>query len=116
MTSGTDDLTQNKPLITAIVMLVGAVTGLPILLAAIMAWIFKGDVAADSWEATHYRYHLRTFWGAVLATVAAFILVVLLIGFLMFPLIAIWVVIRSIIPLLKANDRQPMPNPETWLF
>ncbi|MGB3723120.1 MAG: DUF4870 domain-containing protein [Pacificimonas sp.] len=114
--SDADDITKNKPLLTAIVMLIGAVSGVPVLIAAIMAYVFKGEVVAGSWEETHYRYHIRTFWGAVIGTIAAFILMIVLIGFLLFPVLAVWVIVRSVIPLIKANERQPMPNPETWLF
>ncbi|MGB7405145.1 MAG: hypothetical protein WA906_05610 [Pacificimonas sp.] len=115
--TGIDDLTSNKPLITAIVMLLGIVSGgLTTLVGGIMAYIFKGEVTPGSWEESHYRYHIRTFWGSVVGVIVATILMIVLIGFLLFPVLAVWLGVRCVLALIKANERKPMPNPETWLF
>ena len=106
----------NRPLITAIVMLVGALTGVPILIAAVMAYLFRGDVSPDSWEATHYSYHIRTFWISILLVVVGVVLLLLVIGAFIIWLVPIWVIIRALIPLIKAANRVPMPNPRSWLF
>ena len=38
------------------------------------------------------------------------------IGLLMFPLIAVWFGVRSVMSLVKAQRREPMPDPETlWV-
>lgn len=107
--------TTNKPLITAIVMLVGVLTGVPVLIAVVMAYIFKGDIPEGSWEHTHYSYHIRTFWVSILIAVIGAVLVLVGIGFLILAALPIWVFVRSVIPLAKAIGREPMPNPYTWL-
>lgn len=107
--------TTNKPLITAIVMLVGVLTGVPVLIAVIMAYIFKGEVPQGSWEHTHYSYHIRTFWVSILLLVVGLVLIIIGIGFLILAALPIWVLVRSVIPLVKSINREPMPNPYTWL-
>ncbi|MBZ6377605.1 MULTISPECIES: DUF4870 family protein [Pacificimonas] len=107
---------SNRPLATAIVMLIGALTGVPIVIAAVMAYLFKAEAPAGSWELTHYSYHIRTFWVSLLLAVVGVIGIVLLIGIFLLALLPIWVIIRSIVPLVKAANREPMPNPTTWLF
>ena len=112
----TSGSTSNRPVITAVVMLIGAATGVPIVIAAVMAYIFKGDAPEGSWERTHYSYHIRTFWVSILLAVVGAILVIAAVGVFILALIPIWVIIRAVIPLLKALQREPMPNPTTWLF
>jgi|TARA_R100000501_G_scaffold13151_3_gene24078 uncharacterized membrane protein len=113
----TGDLTQNKPLITAIVMLCGIFTGgLTTLAGGILAYLLQADAVPGSWEETHYRYHIRTFWGSVIGVAVATVLLLLLIGFFLFPILAMWLIVRSVIALLKAKENRPMPNPTTWLF
>ncbi|MBV7255792.1 hypothetical protein KCG44_03215 [Pacificimonas sp. WHA3] len=112
-----DDITGNKPLITGIAMLAGVVTGgLTTLVGGILAYVFKGEVEKGSWEETHYRYHIRTFWGSVIGVVVSTILTIVLIGFLMFALLAVWLVVRCVLALIKAGERKPMPSPDSWLF
>lgn len=106
----------NRPLVTAIVMLIGAVTGLPIFVAAIMAYLFKGEAPEGGWERTHYSYHIRTFWVSVLIGIIGGILVFAGIGVFILMLLPVWVFIRALLPLLRAANGEAMPNPYSWMF
>jgi len=39
-----------------------------------------------------------------------------LIGFLLFPIIMLWVGVRSVMSLVKAQREEPLPDPQTLLF
>ena len=107
---------MNKPVVTAAVMLAGVVTGLPMFVAAVMAYVFRSDAQPGSWEETHYIYQIRTFWGTVVGMAAGIILAVVLVGFLIMGVTMLWALVRAIVALVKAMDGAPLPNPRTWAF
>ena len=41
---------------------------------------------------------------------------IVLIGIFLMPLVAIWVGVRSVMSLIKAQKKEPMPDPNTLLF
>ena len=107
----------NKPILTAIAMLVGVFSGgITTLVGGIMAYVFRGEVSPESWEHSHYAYHIRTFWGSVILGIVGVVLTLILIGFVVLALAALWIIARSVTALMKANERQPMPNPDSWLL
>lgn len=105
----------NQPTIIALLYLLGFVTGITSFVGIVLAHVWSSD-DRQSWAASHYSYHIRTFWFGLLASLIAGLLSLVLIGFLLFPLIAIWVGVRSVLSLIKAQKREPMPNPETLAF
>ncbi|MCB2086592.1 MAG: hypothetical protein H6920_01505 [Sphingomonadaceae bacterium] len=124
-----DDLTQppnsgppasggfdaNHPTIISLCYLGGWVTGgLTAIVGIVLAYVWKDE--AQEWEHSHYTYLIRTFWIGLVASVVAFILWIVLIGFLLSMLVGVWFVVRSILSLVKAQKREPMPDPETLLF
>lgn len=70
----------------------------------------------QAWLMTHYRYQLRTFGIGVIANVIAWILVFAGVGLLLIPLIAVWVVVRSVNGLIRVARNEPVENPESWLI
>ena len=64
-------------------------------------------------EQSHYTYLIRTFWFGLLGSVIGVVLSVVLIGIPIVIAVAVWVIIRSVVSLLKAQKHEPMPNPET---
>ena len=107
----------NRPLLTAIAMLIGVFSGgITTLVGGIMAYIFRGDTPRESWEHSHYSYHIRTFWGSVVGGIVGLVLTLILIGFLILAVVALWIIVRSVIALLRSNEHKPMPDPDTWLF
>ncbi|MEM7779471.1 MAG: hypothetical protein AAF697_03655 [Pseudomonadota bacterium] len=105
----------NQPTIISLLYLGGWVTGFSGLIGIILAHVWQGENQA-SWAASHFTYQIRTFWVALVGIIVASVLTIVFIGVLLFPVIAIWVTIRSVLSLLKAQKQEPMPDPETLLF
>ncbi|MBB4633052.1 DUF4870 family protein [Sphingosinicella soli] len=108
----------NRPTIVALLILVGAVSGLPTLIGAILAYVWRGAAENAAWEESHYAYHIRGFWITIVAVIALGVLTIITLGLagFLFPLVSIWLVVRAIIAIAKAQRREPMPNPSTWLW
>ncbi|MEZ5692721.1 MAG: hypothetical protein R3D99_02480 [Altererythrobacter sp.] len=123
-----DDLTQppnsgppasggfdaNHPTIISLCYLGSFITGITGIVGIVLAYVWKDD-AAD-WERSHYTYLIRTFWIGLIGSVISFVLMIVLIGFLTGLAVAVWVAVRSVMSLVKAQKREPMPDPETLLF
>lgn len=105
----------NQPTIINLLYLGSFVTGITGLVGIALAHIWQGD-NTEEWAASHFTYLIRTFWIAFIAGMIALVLSFVLIGFLLFPLIAIWFGVRTVLSLVKAQKREPMPDPATMLF
>ena len=86
-----------------ILMLIGNIIGVTSIIAAIIAYARKDT--APAWLHSHYVYLIRTFWAALFGIIACTILVATVIlsplGFLGFGLVWLWVLVRSIIGLIR---------------
>lgn len=102
----------NHPTIVSLLYLGSFVVGVTGLVGIVLAYVWRGDNPAG-WEESHYAYLIRTFWFGLLGSVVGVVLSVVLIGVPILIATAIWVIIRSVLSLLKAQKREPMPNPET---
>lgn len=105
----------NRPTLISLLYLAGFVTGITGLVGVVLGYVWKGE-EQEAWTQSHYTYLIRTFWIALVAGLIAMVLSFVLIGFLMFPLIAIWMGVRSVLSLVKAQRKEPMPDPETLMF
>lgn len=105
----------NRPTIISLLFLGSFVTGITGLVGIVLAHVWQGE-GNDPWMRSHFSYLIRTFWIGFAASVVAFFLSFILIGFLLFPLIAVWVGVRSVLSMVKAQKQEPMPDPETLLF
>ncbi len=106
---------SNRPVVVGALYLASFLTGITGLVGVVLAHIWEGE-ARGTWAESHYTYLIRTFWISVIAGIAAFLLMFVLVGFLLFPLIAIWFGVRSVLSLVKASKQEPMPDPKTLLF
>ncbi len=111
-TSGFD---FNQPTIITLLYLGSFLTGVSGLVGIVLAHVWQGENRED-WASSHFTYLIRTFWIGLVASVVSTILVLVLIGVPMLMAVAVWFGVRSVLSLVKAQKREPMPNPETLLF
>ena len=105
----------NQPTIVSLCFIASFFTGITGLVGIVLAHVWQGD-NQESWADSHFSYLIRTFWFGFLGMIIAGVLSIVLIGFLMMPVIAVWVGVRSILSLIKAQRQEPMPDPKTLLF
>ena len=106
----------NRPTIVSLLYLASFITGITGLIGIVMAHVWKGDTGNEPWMESHLTYLIRTFWFGLVFSIIAGVLTVVLIGLLLLPLVALWVGVRSVMSFMKAQRREPMPDPQTFLF
>lgn len=94
--------------------------GLGLGVAALAISASKRDEGAF-WARSHFEFVLRTLIiGGVAWVVASIIGVIPFLGWAIAwtvkPLVMIWVVVRSAVGFLRANDAKAIANPVTWLI
>jgi uncharacterized membrane protein len=105
----------NYPTIISILYLLSFFTGVTGIIGIILAYIWRSE-DASGWQGSHYTYHIRTFWFGMLGTVIGVILTLFFIGIFVVMAAAIWVIIRTVVALLKAQRHEPFPDPRSlWI-
>ena len=104
----------NRSTIISLLYLSSFLVGITGLIGAILAFVWKGE-PHEPWEASHYQYHINTFWIGLAGTVLGFLTLLILIGVLIWLGVAALVIVRSVLALLRAQKHEAMPNPGTWL-
>lgn len=104
----------NRPTIISLLYLSSFVLGVTALVGVVLGYVWRGEPHQD-WEASHYQYLINTFWIGLIGAMISIMLMLVLIGFLLLPLVAVLVVVRAILSLVNAQKQQPMPNPGTLL-
>ncbi|CCA91205.1 MULTISPECIES: membrane protein [unclassified Novosphingobium] len=104
----------NNPTIISLLYLASFLTGVTAIVGIVLAFVWRNEPKAD-WEVSHYQYLINTFWIGLVGSVVGFMLMIVLIGFLILPAVAVLVIVRSVLSLLNAQKHAPMPNPSTWL-
>ena len=94
--------------------LIGVVTGITMIIGVVMAYIYKDD--SPEWLRTHYDAQIRIFWIGILYSVIAGILTVVLIGILLFFVIAVWWIVRCVKGLKYLDQKTAYANYESWAF
>lgn len=105
---------MNRPTIISLLYLASFVLGITGLIGVILAFVWKGE-PHEAWEDSHYQYLINTFWIGLVGSIVGIVLAIILIGFLILLAVAALVIVRSVLSLMKAQKREPMPNPGTWL-
>lgn len=111
----TGNFELNRPTIVGLLYAGSYLTGLSGLIGLVLAYVWKGE-PHEPWEATHYTYLIRSFWIGLAAIIVGVFTMLIGIGFLLFGGAGIWFLVRLVLSLVNAQKRQPMPNPETYLF
>lgn len=94
--------------------LLGFFAGITAVIGLVMAYLYKDD--APEWLRTHYELQIRTFWIMLLYGLVAGILCVILIGFLLLFLVAIWWIIRCVKGLKYLDQKAAYPDHRGWMF
>ena len=94
--------------------LIGVVTGITMIIGVVMAYIYRDE--SPDWLRTHYDAQIRIFWIGILYSVIAGILTVVLIGILLFFVIAVWWIVRCVKGLKYLDQGVAYPNYESWAF
>jgi uncharacterized membrane protein len=104
----------NQPTIISLLYLSAFVLGVTAIVGVVLAYVWRDQPQAE-WEVSHYRYHIRTFWLGLIGSIVSILLLVVLVGVLLAVAVAVLVIVRSVLALLAAQKRAPMPNPDSWL-
>lgn len=104
----------NYPTIVGLLYLSSFLVGITGLVGVVLAYVWKGE-ARDAWEASHYEYLINTFWIGFIGTIIGVILSFVLIGIPILLGVVALTVVRSVLSLVRAQRREPMPNPGTLL-
>ena len=130
-------VTFQRPAIVAGLYLATLVLGLSVFVGLILAYVWRGENDGEPWEESHFTYLIRTFWigfGVSVAMVitvlgvavwiaaangsrvdpSAALVTLVVVGFGLLTMI--WYCVRSVLSLVAAANRRPMPNPQTWWF
>lgn len=114
----TNDFDMNRPTVVSLLFLGSFLAGITAIIGVILAYIWNND-AHESWQDSHYRYHIRTFWIGILYSIIAGIasaVTLFLLAWLFFGLVAIWFAVRGVKSLLAAQKHEPIADVESWLF
>ncbi|UOM33698.1 hypothetical protein [Acuticoccus sp. I52.16.1] len=68
-----------------------------------------------AWLASHYTYQIRTFWGAAAGYVLSIALAFAGGGVIIYPLVAVWLVARSVHGIVRAAHAQRIDDPDAFL-
>lgn len=111
--SNQSDTSTTVPLIIYVLYLINLLVPFTGVIGLILAYIYRGE--GDDIE-THYQYQIRTFWIGLLYGFIAFILTTIVIGWFLFILLILWLVIRCVKGLRFLSKKQAVPSPKTWLI
>ena len=104
---------QNGDRILAVInyalLLVGIGNGLTVLIAAILAYVRKDN--ADPLVKNHFQFQIRTFWYWLAMVIVGALTWIFLIGMLILLVANIWLVIRSVVGMIRLVDGRPHSDP-----
>lgn len=87
--------------------------GLTALVGVVIAYVYRGK--GPEWLERHYRYQIRTFWIGLLYFCLAGVLMFVLIGFVLWLVAAVWLVIRCVKGFKGLQEKRSPDNVDTWL-
>jgi uncharacterized membrane protein len=90
------------------------VIGITGIVGIVLAHLNRGK--SEAWLESHYTWVIRTFWLGLLGALVSGLLMFVLIGMLLMPLVALWVIIRTIVGLQKLGRNEPIADPQSWLL
>lgn len=112
----TNDFDMNRPTIISLLYVGSFLAGITSIIGVILAYVWNGETH-ESWQDSHFRYHIRTFWIGFVWSFVALVGSIFTLGLLawaLFPLVAVWFAARAIKSLLAAQKHEPVQNVTTW--
>jgi uncharacterized membrane protein len=110
-----DDGDRVLAIVNYVLFLIGPANGLTMLVAVILAYVRK-DAASD-WLKSHFIFQIRTFWWGLAFFLIGFATVWLFgLGFLVWLLGTVLVIIRAIVGLVRVADSRSHPDPRAFLY
>ncbi|MBB5461747.1 MULTISPECIES: hypothetical protein [unclassified Paraburkholderia] len=88
--------------------------GLTILVAIIINYVKRSDVAGTPYEA-HFEWQIRTFWLGLVGYAIGALLLLVVIGIPVLWAVSIWMLYRIIKGWLYLYDNKPFANPASWV-
>ncbi len=110
-----DGFDMNKATIISLLYIASFVIGITGVIGVILAFIWKDEVAG-TWEESHLQFHVMTFIVGLIVSIVGIILTFILIGIPILLALAAWVLVRTILALVKAQKHEPIADPKTLLF
>ncbi len=81
--------------------------GITFFIAVIINYLKKDEVRGN-WLESHFRWQIRTFWFSLLWSIIGIASLILLIGYIILLIDALWLIYRIVKGLLQLNENKPM--------
>lgn len=94
---------RQTALVVYILYSIAFLTGITALIGVIIAYI-KREESKGTWLEFHYNWQINTFWITAIFMIIGFVTQLILIGFIIMPLTALWFLYRIIKGWLALND------------
>jgi uncharacterized membrane protein len=88
--------------------------GIASIVGVIIAYVKRGDLVGTPFE-SHMTSAIRTFWISLIVGIIGLLLALVIVGFVVLGLLALWQLFRIIRGLIRAIDGQPIADPAGWL-
>lgn len=92
----------------------GLVVGITALAGIVIAYMNRGK--SEAWVETHYTWAIRTFWIGLLYALISAVTMIVAVGFLLGLATTVWFIARLVIGWQRVSRREPITNPDSWLF
>jgi uncharacterized membrane protein len=89
-----------------VLFILGVVNGLTAVAGVIVAHLKRGGSAGTVWH-SHYDNMIRVFWISLFAFAVGWVLKLVLIGFVVLGVLAVWYLYRTIRGLILASEARP---------
>jgi len=93
---------------------IASVTGIPMLIGLIFAYVVKRD--APEWLDSHYQFLIRTFWYGMVLIAMGVVTWIFAVGMFMLWALPVWYVARIVRGWMLLENQKPISDPQSWLF
>ena len=101
-------------LVIYILYLAGLVIGVSGIVGIVLAYVNRGKTGG--FVESHYTFLIRTFWIGLLYALISVVLMMLVVGFLLMFVVAVWFIARCVLGLQALQRGEPVKNPQSWLL